>query len=103
MTRSAQVDIVELKEDEKAWVSVLNRFRALQSSEKTAVDLHENVIPPLEKQVIDDSLLLEKAQEGLEEVALLRKTPAYSCRRSSKFSTLELERVICRLSGGQRP
>ena len=79
--------MAELKEDEKAWVCVLNRFRALQSSEKTAVDLRENVMPPLEKQVMDESVLLEKAQEDLEEVALSERlllTPAGETQSSAR-------------------
>ena len=61
----------ELKEDEKAWIDVLNRMRALQASSKTAFDLRENIIPPLEKQVAEESVQLEKAQEDVEEVRRL--------------------------------
>lgn len=60
--------MAELKEDERAWVDVLTRFRALQSSEKIANDLRANVVPPLEAQVADESAQLEKAQEEVEEV-----------------------------------
>ncbi len=68
LTRSAQIDMAELKEDERAWVDVLTRFRELQSSEKTAMDLRNNVIPPLDKQVIEESVQLDKVQEEVEEV-----------------------------------
>lgn len=60
--------MAELKEDEKAWVDVLNRFRSYQSSEKIANDLRENVVPSLEKQVSEESGQLEKIQEAVEEV-----------------------------------
>lgn len=68
--------MAELKEDEKAWVDVLNRFRALQSSENIALDLKENAIPPLVKQVSDETSQLDQAQEEVEEVCLLQRCSA---------------------------
>jgi len=59
--------MAELKEDEKAWVDVLHRFRALQASEKHVSDLRQNTMPSLEKQVFEESAMLDKAQEQVEE------------------------------------
>ena len=68
LARSAQVNMDELKEDEKAWIDVLNRFRLLQSSEKTMNELRVRIFPPLEEQVSEEAAQLEKVQEEVEEV-----------------------------------
>lgn len=63
-----QVDIEDLTREEGDWITELERLRGLQSSNKTISELRERTIPPLQKQVTDETAQLEKVQDEVEEV-----------------------------------
>ena len=58
----------ELKDDEQGWLDELETRRGLEIAAKTIVELSERIIPPLEKQVEDESVQIDHVQEEVEEV-----------------------------------
>jgi DNA repair protein RAD50 len=63
-----QVDVDDLKREEADWITEIERLRGLQGSNKVILELKERTIPPLEKQVGEETTQLEKVQEEVEEV-----------------------------------
>lgn len=68
---SKRRNVAELKEDEQNWADELQTRRNLESVSKTIVELRDKIIPPLEKQVEDESAQLEKTQTEVEEVSYI--------------------------------
>nr|XP_018262086.1 DNA repair protein RAD50 [Kwoniella dejecticola CBS 10117]OBR84244.1 DNA repair protein RAD50 [Kwoniella dejecticola CBS 10117] len=57
----------EFREEEEQWNSVLQSLRKLQPAVSQCVELRENLIPNLERQVQEDIEALDKVQEEVEE------------------------------------
>lgn len=52
------------------WQEELTKLRKIQPSANTVLELKEDGIPSLEKQVKEETTKLEQAQEEVEEVSL---------------------------------
>ncbi|ORX37164.1 hypothetical protein BD324DRAFT_625039 [Kockovaella imperatae] len=67
---SKRVNVDELKEDEKNWMEELQNRRNLQTLNKTMVELRDKTMPPLEKQVEEETIQLDKVQNEVEDAKM---------------------------------
>ena len=89
VANSKRTNVKELQDDEANWVEELQNRRNLQVLSKNMVELKEKIIPPLEKQVEEESAQLEKIHTEVEDVSFkpqIRLYSSYKPRPNSAFN-----------------
>ena len=85
VTNSKRGNGSELVQDEKTWQEELQKRRNLQISASTIEELQERVIPPLEKQVEDESAQVETLQQEVEDVCGFKEIIRPSSHQQTKL------------------
>lgn len=105
ITRLSNRGLKEIEEEVKQWHEELDNLRKLLPSAATIVELRDEVIPGLEKQVVEETGKLEQVQEEVEEVRIpqLVEETVIDSRPNSKCKERRWRSGICRHSSQLLP